>query len=227
MLFGKALMTSATRRAPAGLALGLTLVLGACSGPGAGFSDSSWSPLGGPWLPGAGARDPAISDGLTAQRVRGAEPEFTPLLAETGNVWPPQEAPRPTLLGSPEEAFRNVPDYRPSFVPGAAPARSPVATPGLPGADRPGGLGSGLPPAEPPVARARPPGVTPPPPPARGSEGQVLIDPEGRPAVSTGQAGRVRGFTQPGVGGGAVVRDGNVETWIGPDGQARTRVVPP
>jgi hypothetical protein len=55
----------------------------------------------------------------------------------------------------------------------------------------------------------------------------VTIDPSGRPAITTGQAGRVRGFTQPGGGGGAVVRDGNVETWIGPDGQARSRVVTP
>jgi hypothetical protein len=54
----------------------------------------------------------------------------------------------------------------------------------------------------------------------------VITDPAGRPAVTTGSAGNVRGFTQPGVGGGAVIRDGNVETWIGPDGQARSRVVP-
>jgi hypothetical protein len=53
----------------------------------------------------------------------------------------------------------------------------------------------------------------------------VITDPAGRPAVTTGSAGNVRGFTQQG-GGGAVIRDGNVETWIGPDGQARSRVVP-
>ena len=55
----------------------------------------------------------------------------------------------------------------------------------------------------------------------------MITDPSGRPAVTTGQAGRVRGVTQPGVGGGAVIRDGNVETWIGPDGRTQTRVVPP
>jgi hypothetical protein len=57
-------------------------------------------------------------------------------------------------------------------------------------------------------------------------EGRALTDPSGRPAIGTGGTPRVQGFTQPGVGGGAVIRDGNVETWIGPDGQARTRVAP-
>jgi hypothetical protein len=90
--------------------------------------------------------------------------------------------------------------------------------------------GSGTPPgALPPPAPAAAPATAPaprlPPPPPR-TEGQVMTDPAGRPAISTGGAGNVRGFTQPGVGGGAVIRDGNVETWIGPDGQARSRVVP-
>jgi hypothetical protein len=54
-----------------------------------------------------------------------------------------------------------------------------------------------------------------------------MTDPAGRPAIGAGEAGRVQSATQPGIGTSTVLRDGNVETWIGPDGQARTRVVPP
>jgi hypothetical protein len=78
-----------------------------------------------------------------------------------------------------------------------------------------------------PAARApAEPSALPVTPPAPRAEGRVTTDPAGRPAITTGQAGNIRGFTQPGQGGGAVIRDGNVETWIGPDGQARSRVVP-
>ena len=158
------------------------------------------------------------------QRIRGANPEFAPVAPEAGNVWPAQEGPRPTLLGSPDEAMRNIPEYTPQLIQGAPPARSPISGPperGVPGASS----ATTPPPAPtqaPPAARAQLP-TTPPPSPR--AEGRVLTDPSGRPATSTGQAGNVQGFTQPGVGGGAVIRDGNVETWIGPDGQARTRVV--
>ena len=188
--------------------LGPALLLVACSADG-GFS--------GPF---ASARNTVALDSLTAQRVRGANPEFAPVTAEPGNVWPEQEAPRPTLLSGPDEAMRNIPDYRPSLIEGAPPARSPLSPP----------QGSSSPvPSPPPVEPQR---VTPAAPPAVApqaprTEGRALTDPSGRPAVSTGEAGRIQGFTQPGQGSGAVVRDGNVETWIGPDGQVRTRVVPP
>lgn len=194
------------------------LALGACTSPEAGFSGAAWSPF-------ASVRNTVTVDSLTVQRVRGADPVFSPVTPEPGNVWPEQEAPRPTLLGGPDEAMRNIPEYRPSLIQGAPPARSPISGPperGLPG--------SSAPPA--PIAlpdaprNATPPGLPATPPPPR-AEGRVLTTPSGQPAIGTGQAGRVQGFTQPGVGGGAVIRDGNVETWIGPDGQARTRVVPP
>lgn len=189
--------------------LGPALLLGACS---AGNGASS---------PFASARNTVTLDSLTAQRVRGANPEFTPITAEPGNVWPAQEGPRPTLLSGPDEAMRNIPDYRPSLIEGAPPARSPLSA-------APQGSSSPvapLPPVQPQRATpATPPAVAPP---APRTEGQPLVDPSGRPAISTGQAGRIQGFTQPGQGGGAVIRDGNVETWIGPDGQVRTRVVPP
>lgn len=201
-------------------ALGTALLLGACAAqPGAEPGAAAWSPF-------ASTRNTVTLDSLTAQRVRGANPDFAPVVPEPGNVWPAQEAPRPTLLGSPDEAMRDIPDYRPSLIQGAPPARSPLSGPperGLPGAS----AAAPMPPAAGPqrVMPATPPtAIAPPPPPG---VGRPLIDPSGRPAVSTGQAGRVQGFTQPGQGGGTVVRDGNVETWIGSDGQVRTRVVPP
>jgi hypothetical protein len=170
------------------------------------------------------------SDSLTVQRVRGANPEVPPVLSEPGDVWPQPEAPRPTLLGSPEEAMRNIPEYRPTFIEGAPPAASPVPVPGESGP--PARRGSTSPPPPPLALQGAPPpppmspqGQLPgsPPPPRPGS---VMMDPSGRPAINTGNAGNVSGYTQPGRGGGAVIRDGNVETWIGPDGQARTRIAP-
>ena len=202
-------------------ALGLALLLGACSAPQSGAG------TGTAWLPLSVGGNAVELDSLTAQRIRGANPEFAPLAPEAGNVWPAQEDPRPTLLGGPEEAMRNIPEYRPSLIEGAPPARSPVPTEPQRAAP-----GSSSPPPPPPAAQQAPPraaseplpGRSAPPPPR--TEGRALTDPSGRPAVGTGQAGSIQGFTQPGGGGGAVIRDGNVETWIGPDGQARTRVVP-
>ena len=213
------LTRAAVRSAPRGAvpALGLALLLGACTSPEGTSNVAAWTGAG-------GARNAVSVDSLTVQRIRGANPEFAPVAPEAGNVWPAQEGPRPTLLGSPDEAMRNIPEYTPQLIQGAPPARSPISGPperGVPGASS----ATTPPPAPtqaPPAARAQLP-TTPPPSPR--AEGRVLTDPSGRPATSTGQAGNVQGFTQPGVGGGAVIRDGNVETWIGPDGQARTRVV--
>lgn len=196
-------------------ALGLVLLLGACSASPSALLSSA--------ADGGGA---VASESLTTQRVRGTPPEVAPLLPEPGNVWPEQEAPRPTLLSGPDEAMRNIPEYRPSLIEGSPAARSPVPTP-APGARRPGS-GASLetlpPPGRPPRFEVLPPVATPAP--GRPAEGQVMVDPSGRPAVVTGEAGRIRGVTQPGMGGGAVLRDGNVETWIGPDGRTQTRIVP-
>lgn len=200
-------------------AAGLVLLLGACSTPDIGFIEQAWAPF-------AAGPGTVQVDSLTVQRVRGTSPEFAPLVPEPGNVWPAQEPPRPTLLGGPEEAFRNIPEYRPSLIEGAPPARSPVPTP-APGA-RGGGASLQIlpPPGQAPRFEVAQPSATPAAP-QRPAEGQVVTDPTGRPAIVTGEAGRVRGVTQPGLGGGVVVRDGNVETWIGPDGRAYSRVVPP
>lgn len=199
-----------------GLGLGLTLLAG-CAMPDLNVGGGAWVPL-------SANRNAVAADSLTIQRVRGSNPDIPAVQPEPGNVWPAREAERPTLFGGPEEAMRNIPEYRPA-VPDDGRSRAPVA--GLP---PPTPRGSGTPPGTlpPPPAPAAPTAASPPrlpPLPAR-TEGQVMTDPSGRPAISTGGAGNVRGFTQPGVGGGAVIRDGNVETWIGPDGQARSRVVP-
>jgi hypothetical protein len=230
-------MPLALRRASAAMPFrrvalaGLVLALGACSRPETGFENAAWRP--GAWVPFSTTPNVVTVDSLTAQRVRGNNTDVAAMAPEPGNVWPAQEAPRPTLLGGPEEAFRNVPEYRPTFVDQVPPARSPVPTPQAtpqgtiqpPPRGSPG-PGAGLPPPQE-LQRipAQPAFVAPAAPPPR-AEGRVLTDPSGRPAITTGQAGRVQGATQPGIGSSAVVRDGNVETWIGPDGQARTRVVP-
>ncbi|WP_203074378.1 hypothetical protein [Falsiroseomonas ponticola] len=211
--------------------LGLALLATACSGDlssvgssiSAGF-DSLWSPFMGP-------TNVVASDSLTVQRVRGSNPAVEPLVPEAGNVWPAEEAPRPTLLGGPDEAMRNIPAYRPSLIDGAPAASSPVPTPGDQPAARPARRGSSTPPAGPgapgdfarsPAAAAAPGALSPPPPRV---EGRALTTPSGQAVTGTGGTGRVQGYTGP-QGGGAVVRDGNVETWIGPDGRTSTRVVP-
>jgi len=136
----------------------------------------------------SGPSTAVTSDALTVQRVRGGNPNVEPLLPESGNVWPEAEAPRPTLLGSPDEAMRNIPIYNPALIQGVPAARSPVATPGV----------------------------------ARGPSPVGDVSPPGRRTVSpVTSIGRAGGPT----GGGAVIRDGNVETWIGPDGRASTRIV--
>ncbi|WP_439596118.1 hypothetical protein [Falsiroseomonas sp.] len=220
---------SLNRPAPRGAArcaplLGLLLLAG-CSTSEIGSTLSSgfdrlWSPFMGP-------TNVVASDSLTVQRVRGGNPAVEPLVPEGGDVWPVQEAERPALMGGPDEAMRNIPTYRPSLIEGAPPATSPVPTPG----DRPVRRGSSTPPGSlgAPGDFARTPASPAPagaysPPPAR-LEGQPMTTPSGRIVTGTGGTSRVQGYTGP-QGGGAVVRDGNVETWIGPDGQTRSRVVP-
>ncbi len=211
-------------------ALAVVVLAAGCSGP-VDFSESgsgASSTMDRIFAPFSGRREVVAADSLTAQRLRGQNPAVEPLLPEAGNVWPEPEAPRPTLLSGPDEAMRNIPNYSPSMIEGAPPASSPVPTPGAQGAPR-ARRGSSTPPGElPPPGDAPRAGVLPqptspsaPPPPA---VGRVTTSPSGQPAIITNEAGRVRGVTQPGVGGGAVIRDGNVETWVGPDGRTHSRV---
>ncbi len=208
--------------------LGLALLATACSGDLSSVGSSLSAGLDSLWSPFMGPTNVVTSDSLTVQRVRGGNPAVEPLVPEAGNVWPAAEAPRPTLLGGPDEAMRNIPAYSPSLIEGAPAAASPVPTPGEP---RPTRRGSSTPPgslgapgdfARSPATPAPPGSLSPPPPRV---EGRALTSPSGMPATGTAGTGRVQGFTSP-QGGGAVVRDGNVETWIGPDGRTSTRIVP-
>lgn len=221
-----ALFSRSALRAPA---LGLALLAAACSNPTiSGLGDSLSAGFDQIWSPFMGPTNVVASNSLTVQRVRGGNPAVEPLVPEAGNVWPAEEAPRPTLMGGPDEAMRNIPEYRPSLIEGTPPASSPVPTPG----DRPAARrGSSTPPAalgapgefaRSPATQAAPGSQSPPPP---RSEGRALTTPSGRTVTGTGGTPRVQGYTGP-QGGGAVVRDGNVETWVGPDGRTSTRIVP-
>jgi hypothetical protein len=203
--------------APGLSVLGLALLLAGCSGGGTGS---------GLFTPFLGPANVVDGDSLTVQRVRGTNPAVQPLMPEPGDVWPAQEAPRGDL-SNPDEAMRNIPAYRPSLIDGAPAASSPVATPG----DRPARRrGSSTPPGNlgPPGEFLSTPGPTDPPRVARPAprlEGRALTTPSGQSVTGTGGTPRVQGYTGPG-GGGAIIRDGNVETWIGPNGQPTTRIAP-
>jgi hypothetical protein len=193
-------MAVATLRRPPGLVrlaaraplLALALTAGACSSGSSVLPSFVLDDLFPAFM---GPTRIASTDSLTVQRVRGADPTVEPLLPESGNVWPEAEAPRPTQLGSADEAMRNIPAYSPALIQGAPPARSPVPTPGVNDGRSP-------------VGDVRPPGVR-----------SVSPAPAVRPAGSS------RANSMAPTGGGAVIRDGNVETWIGPDGRATTRIV--
>ncbi len=196
-----------------GAPLAALLLLAGCSTGEVGSAVSStmdriWSPFMGP-------TEVVASDSLTVQRVRGANPQVEPLVPEAGDVWPVQEAERTTMMGGPDEAMRNIPAYRPSLVQGAPAASSPVPTPG----DRPIRRGSSTPPASlgAPSDFARSP--------ASPAPAGANSPPANRSIASPGPI-PVPGRPSGPQGGGAVIRDGNVETWIGPDGRTSTRVVP-
>ncbi len=216
-----------------GPVLGLALLASACSGSGgvsgalSSVGDQISSGFGIITAPFMGPTTVIAADSLTAQRVRGGNPAVEALTPEPGNVWPEGEAPRPTLMSGPDEAMRNIPSYSPSLIQGAPAAASPIATPGVPSGRR-GSSSAPQPPlasgdfARAPAMQAAPGALSPPPP---RPEGGVITTPGGGTAIITGRAGRVSGTVSP-QGGGSVTRDGNVETWIGPDGRVSTRVVP-
>ncbi|WP_376093534.1 hypothetical protein ACE7GA_25695 [Roseomonas sp. CCTCC AB2023176] len=56
-------------------------------------------------------------------------------------------------------------------------------------------------------------------PPSRGVEGRVLPIPGGPPGIVSSGNDRIQTYTQPGVGTGTAINNGNTTTLIGPNGQ--------
>jgi hypothetical protein len=199
-----------------------------------------------------GRRDPiGVPDSLTVQRVMGTSTEPEVLAPEPGNVWPAEEAPRATLQNpdaaivppqerAPSEALERArqergpapqPRLRDTFQPGpdVPPQAAPNPRAPAPGTVTPRRRGSSeaLPPLEPPpVPRAGVPRGEPAYPPPPRVEGQVMPVPGGPPATITGGAGNIQTYTQPGIGTGTAIRNGNTTTLIGPDGSVQTVPTP-
>ncbi|CAA9269344.1 MAG: hypothetical protein AVDCRST_MAG08-3106 [uncultured Acetobacteraceae bacterium] len=220
-----------------GAALALVGLLGGCSWVNPALTTEADSGFGSlfyaPW---SRSQAVTLADSYTVRRIRGAEadPAEERLQLEPGNVWPVEEAPRATLA-NPDAALRGIPAWRPGE------GRS---IRDLPVDERPGGpfvppRADATPPAEPRPLELRrrrdsysapPPIVQPDPdrvqvlpvppggnaPPARRSDGQVVLTPGG-PVVTSGGNDRIQSFTTPGGGVGTIHRDGGVTT-ITPSG---------
>ncbi|MBP0491958.1 hypothetical protein [Roseomonas indoligenes] len=226
-----------TGRMMAGLPL--ALLLGGCFGLG----DIDMAPFG--------RTDPiGAPDSLTVRRVMGTAIEVPPLLPEPGNVWPAEEAPRATLQNpdaatvpprerEPSEALERARQQRgpapigrapnatepgPAVAPEVAPnPRAPV--PGTVTPRRRGSSDPALPPLDPPpVPRAGVPGGAYPAPPPPRVQGSTLGVPGGPPATIGNSTGNIGSYTQPGVGTGTAIRQGNTTTLFAPDGSVQ--VVP-
>ncbi|MFC0384950.1 hypothetical protein [Muricoccus vinaceus] len=185
-----------------------------------------------------GRTDPiGAPDSLTVRRVMGAPESVPALLAEPGDVWPAQEAPRATLQ-NPEAVSSQ--GQQPSGIlerarqrgapPSSPPLRSeqpgpyvpPEAAPNprapLPGTRR-GSSAQALPPLDPPpVPRAGVPEGEPPTPPARRLDGRVVPVPGGPPAILGGGTGGITTYTQPGGASGTAIQQPGSTTLFGPTG---------
>ena len=213
------------RRAGLPLALLPVLVLAACA------PEIDWAPFG---------RSDAIGapDSLTVRRVMGSPENVPPLLAEGGDVWPAQEAPRATLQNpdavssqgqqpSPvlERAReRGAPPSPPRLQSeqpgtGAPPETAPNPRAPVPGTRRRGSSAEALPPLDPvPVPREGVPRGEPPTPPSRLGGNRIVPVPGGPPAIITGPTGGITTYTQPGGGSGTAIQQPGSTTLFGPTG---------
>jgi hypothetical protein len=193
-----------------------------------------------------GMRSDRPEDSDTIRRVRGMDVPVEPLQVEPGSVWPVEEAPRATLA-NPDAALRGVPAYRPGEARSPdrlweredrqsrdLPPRAdgmPSPEDGRPAPPPPRRRGASSPPPPPLVQPAPervevlpvPPGANAPP--ARRSDGQVILTPRG-PVTTTGGTDRVQGFVAPGGGSGVIHRDGGVTTVIPSGGAPETFPTP-
>ncbi|MBR0654273.1 hypothetical protein [Plastoroseomonas arctica] len=190
-------------------ALALLLALPGCEGSGPSFNLSS--------------RPAAPGDSLTIRRVMGDQASVERVDNDTALGWIEPEAPRSTL-GNPDDAVRNIPEYRP--VP-----RPDLEREGRPRAQAPRGSSSAPPDST--ITEQRIPGPSrvdafaPPasatPDPNRA--GQVLAVPGGPPAVLGVGSGGQTPYTRAGQPGGVAVDNGSgAVTLLGADGSIR--VVP-
>lgn len=171
---------------------------------------------------------PLPSNSLTVQRVAGGSPEFEMVRSEDVEQLRLSAG---ALLTSrpltPEEAMRQVPEYRPVPRPDLERQMAPPAEP--PPARRQGS-------STPPPNASVPPRSEPPPrpvvaaPPVAAPERQdgAVVNIPGQPsAVVTGGTGRVQSLVQPGnPAGGVAIRDGGTTTVIQPGGRVTTVPTP-
>jgi hypothetical protein len=187
--------------------LALLLVLPGC--------ESSWGPSFN-----MSSRPDAPGDSLTIRRVMGDTASIERVDNDAALGWVGPEAPRSTL-GNPDEAVRNIPEYR------------PVPRPNLESDVRP--RGSATPPPPSTIRESRIPGparvdafappaaVTGTPDPNR--PGQIIAVPGGPPAVLGVGSGGQTPYTRAGQPGGVAVDNGaGAVTLLGSDGSIR--VVP-
>jgi len=211
--------------------IGLPLVLLPSLALAACAPEIDWAPFG--------RTDPiGAPDSLTVRRVMGAQADVPPLLAEPGDVWPAQEAPRATLQnpdavssqgqqpsGVLERAReRGVPPPPPRLRseqpgPDVPPEVAPNPRAPLPGTRRRGSSAEALPPLDPPpVPRAGVPRGEPATPPARLGGNRVVPVPGGPPATITGPTGGITTYTQPGGQSGTAIQQPGSTTLFGPTG---------
>jgi hypothetical protein len=191
-----------------------------------------------------GMRSDRPVDSDTIRRVRGVDVALEPLQVEPGSVWPVEEAPRATLA-NPDAALRGVPAYRPGeprspdrlweredrprdLAPRADGMPPPEDVRPAPPPRRRGASSPPPPPlVQPEVGRVEvlpvPPGASAPP--ARRSDGQVVLTPGG-PVTTTGGTDRVQGFVGPGGQSGVIHRDGGVTTVVPSGGMPQTFPTP-
>ncbi len=199
--------------------LASALMLTGCTGYGAFLDHVIAVPGGNPNMP--------VADSQNLRRVLGEDASASPLLPETGNVWPGPQGPDPTLADlQSRDSTGPARGFVPTTVPGAAR--------GLPDHRQPRPLGSSTPPSLEtldPVSRP-PPGIGPIPPPPRSSVpgpgplGSVVQTPRG-PAVDAGGTGSYRQLLTPQGPGAIMVPNGNgTSTILSPGGGIQTIPTP-
>ena len=200
-------VSQVSRLAPA---LGMAVLLSGCTAyqNSTSFLDRTSSGMFegvanlGSFMPWGGTRPLSPGDSLTVQRVRGVGAGAEPLLPEEGNVWPPPEAPRATLM-NPDQALRGIPNYpTPAALsePDERTQRRGTGGPFVPAPTAPSPV--------PPAPQSALPPLSPLPTAAGSPAGQGVLTPRGTITPST-TVGNTSTFNTPGGPSGTITRDGN------------------